>query len=157
MQLFIKCGSRYKPASRSIIAEVAGYYLDTDIIGANVTQPSIAREFLESRLENQERENFGAMFLDSRHKVIDFKIMFQGTIDQASVYPREVVKYALDVNAAAIIFAHNHPSGDSEPSNADRQITIVLKDALALVDVRVLDHYVIGKSESISFAERGYI
>ena len=96
------------------------------------------------------------MFLDNRHRVISFDRMFNGTIDGASVYPREVVRAAINHNAAAVIFAHNHPSGVAEPSRADEQITRRLKDALALIDVRVLDHMIVG-DEVVSFAERGLI
>ena len=100
---------------------------------------------------------FSVIFLDNRHRVISFEIMFRGTIDGSSVYPREVVKTALKHNAAATIFAHNHPSGDPEPSKADESITQRLKEALALVDIRVLDHLVVGSSEIVSFAERGLL
>ncbi|GIA88948.1 DNA repair protein RadC [Vibrio cholerae] len=96
------------------------------------------------------------MFLDNQHRLIAFEELFFGTIDSASVYPREVLKAALKVNAAALIFAHNHPSGDATPSQADKQITQRLKEALALVDIRVLDHIVVGDS-AISFAERGLL
>jgi DNA repair protein RadC len=95
--------------------------------------------------------------LVNRHRVIRYKELFHGTIDGASVHPREVVREALENNAAAIIFAHNHPSGMAEPSDADRQITLRLKDALALVDVRVLDHLVVGDTETVSMAERGWV
>jgi DNA repair protein RadC len=99
---------------------------------------------------------FAVMFLDNQHRLIAFEELFFGTIDSASVYPREVLKAALKVNAAALIFAHNHPSGDATPSQADKQITQRLKEALALVDIRVLDHIVVGDS-AISFAERGLL
>lgn len=101
-------------------------------------------------------ELFSVPFLDNRHGVIQYKEMFRGTIDGASVFPREVVKMALSCNASAVIFSHNHPSGVAEPSRADESITKRLKDALALVDVRVLDHLIIG-SEITSFAERGIL
>jgi DNA repair protein RadC len=96
------------------------------------------------------------LFLDNRNRVITFEKMFYGTIDGASVYPREVVRMALKTNAAAVIFAHNHPSGVAEPSQADEQITQRLKEALALVDIRVLDHLIVG-DEVVSFAERGLL
>jgi DNA repair protein RadC len=98
---------------------------------------------------------FSCLYLDNRHRVIQFEELFRGTINGASVYPREVVKKALGHNAAAVIFAHNHPSGVAEPSAADRRITQQLSDALALVDVRVLDHVVVGDGTTISFAEQG--
>ena len=98
---------------------------------------------------------FACLFLDNRHRIISNEILFTGTIDGASVYPREVVKRCLQLNAAAIIFSHNHPSGIAEPSQADRQITLKLTQALALVDVRVLDHLVVGDKTVTSMAERG--
>jgi DNA repair protein RadC len=97
------------------------------------------------------------LFLDNRHRVIDYRELFRGTIDGASVHPREVVRSALDLNAAAVIFAHNHPSGVAEPSQSDLRITQRLKDALALIDVRVLDHLIIGEGEGTSLAERGLL
>jgi len=115
-----------------------------------------SREYLQLKLSRLEHEVFACLFLDSRNRVIEYVEMFRGTIDGASVYPREVVKEALKHNAAAVIFAHNHPSGAAEPSHADEQITKRLKDALALVDICVLDHFVIG-DEVVSFAERGLI
>jgi len=120
------------------------------------TSPDDSKAFVKLQLATLEHEVFACMFLDNQHRVITFKQMFRGTIDGASVYPREVVKEALAHNAAAVIFAHNHPSGVAEPSQADQQITKRLKDALALVDVRVLDHLVVGQ-EVVSFAERGLL
>jgi DNA repair protein RadC len=100
---------------------------------------------------------FGSLFLDNRHRVIAVRELFQGTIDGASVHPRVVVQQALEVNAAAMVFFHNHPSGVAEPSRADEMLTRRLSEALALVDVRVLDHFVVSGGESVSFAERGLI
>jgi DNA repair protein RadC len=105
----------------------------------------------------QQREVFGCMFLDNRHRLIRFDEVFHGTIDGASVHPREVVKLALARNAAAVILAHNHPSGVAEPSQADELITARLRDALSLVDIRVLDHLVVGGTTVTSFVERGLI
>src|SRR5699024_8527544 len=105
----------------------------------------------------KDREVFCVLFLDTQHRVIAFDEMFYGTLDSASVYPREVVKRALYYNAGAVILAHNHPSGDPEPSDADRRITDRLTEALGLIDIRVLDHFVIGKEPAVSFAERGLI
>ena len=102
-------------------------------------------------------EVFAALFLDTRHRVICFEELFSGTIDGASVHPREVVRRALAHNAAAVILSHNHPSGVAEPSDADRRVTERLRDALSLVDVRVLDHIVVGDRETASFAERGWL
>ena len=121
------------------------------------TSPGSVKDYLQLHLAERKREIFYCLFLDSQHRLLDDKELFKGTIDGCSVYPREVVKATLEVNAAAVILAHNHPSGVAEPSTADRQITDRLKDALALVDVRVLDHFVIGDQDVISFAERGWI
>ncbi len=118
--------------------------------------PEQTKQYLTCQLGAYEREVFAVMLLDNQHQLIEFKELFQGTIDSASVYPREVVKEALKVNASAIVLAHNHPSGIAEPSQADKRITERLKDALALVDIRVLDHIVAGR-ECVSFAERGLL
>lgn len=156
--------------------EVAGTYLvtspvtETDIItmakrfaqrklakGRKITQPSQAFEHLQLLLQGYEHEVFSVLFLDSQHRVIRFEELFRGTIDTASVYPREVVKRALAHNAAAVIFVHNHPSGDTKPSDGDRRITQRLKEALGLIDVRVIDHIVVGCEGWTSFAERSYL
>jgi len=115
------------------------------------------RQFLTAQLRHKTHEVFAVLFLDNQHRLLFYRELFQGTIDGASVYPREVVKQVLQVNAAAVIFAHNHPSGVAEPSQADRHITQQLRDALSLVDVRVLDHFVVGEGEVASFAERGWL
>lgn len=125
--------------------------------GEAVTSPDATRAYLRARLRDVPHEVFGCVFLDTRHRVIAFEELFNGTIDGASVHPREVLRRALDHNAAAVILAHNHPSGVAEPSAADRAITRRLRDALGLVDVRVLDHLVIGDGEAVSMAERGLI
>jgi DNA repair protein RadC len=119
--------------------------------------PEMTRHFLMSRLRAYPYEVFACLFLDNRHRIITFEELFTGTIDGASVHPREVVRRCLFHNAAAVIFAHNHPSGVSEPSQADKHITRRLADALGLIDIRVLDHFVIGDGESVSFAERGLL
>ncbi len=119
--------------------------------------PDTTRRFLGSRLRHLKYEVFACLFLDNRHRVIAFEELFNGTIDGASVHPREVVRRVLHFNAAAVILAHNHPSGVSEPSRADVQLTRRLVDALALVDVRVLDHFIVGDGPGVSFAERGLI
>jgi len=115
------------------------------------------KRYFQLRLGNRECEIFSVMFLDNQNKLIHTEDMFRGTIDGASVYPREVVKAALRCNAAAVIFSHNHPSGVAEPSHADRTITDRLVDALKLVDIRVLDHIVVSGTETVSFAERGML
>lgn len=121
------------------------------------TDPAAVRGFLQSKLRDLPYEVFACLFLDNRHRLIDYAELFRGTVDGASVHPREVVKEALARGAVAIILAHNHPSGVAEPSAADRQITDRLRQALALVDIRVLDHFVVGDGETVSFAERGLL
>ena len=123
----------------------------------HVTSPEDTRRFLRLQLAEREAEVFCVLFLTNRHRVIAFEEMFRGTIDGATVHPREVVKQALRLNAAAVILAHNHPSGVAEPSRADEAITRRLRDALALVDVRVLDHLIVGGHEITSLAERGLV
>ncbi|WP_418103807.1 RadC family protein [Vibrio harveyi] len=118
--------------------------------------PEATKEFARCKLGGCEQEVFALMLLDNQHRLIEFKELFRGTIDTASIYPREVVKTVLEANAAAIIMTHNHPSGDPTPSQADRRMTDRLKDALSLVDVRTLDHIVTGES-CFSFAERGWL
>lgn len=119
--------------------------------------PQQVRDYLKARLRHEPHEIFGCLFLDTRHRVLAFEALFHGTIDGASVYPRQVVKRALTHNAAAVILTHNHPSGVAEPSQADRLLTGRLKDALALVDVRVLDHFIVGDGEPLSMAEYGWL
>ena len=123
----------------------------------SLENPETTRHFLVSRLRHLPHEVFACLFLDNRHRVIVFEELFRGTIDGASVHPREVVRSALQHNAAAVILSHNHPSGVAEPSRADIQLTRRLMDALALIDVRVLDHIVIGDGSGVSFAERGLL
>ena len=122
-----------------------------------LSNPDDTKNFLLAQLRAYPHEVFACLFLDNRHQIISFDKMFNGTIDGASVYPREVVKKALSRNAAAVIFAHNHPSGVSEPSIADKNITHRLREALKLVDIRVLDHFVIGDNTAVSFAELGLL
>lgn len=128
--------------------------------GMVLTSPTLVRDYLILHLAQFEEEHFSMLLLDSQHKVIGFENIFRGTIDGASVYPREVVKTALAHNAAAVILAHNHPSGNPEPSNADIQLTKRLTESLALVDVRVLDHIIVGgcsQTLTVSLAERGLL
>lgn len=122
-----------------------------------LTNPDATRNYLSLKLARAPHEIFACVFLDTRHRVVAYEELFRGTIDGANVYPREVVKAALKHNAAAVIFAHNHPSGVAEPSRADRDITQRLVEALALVDIRVLDHLVLAHNELSSFAERGLL
>ena len=125
--------------------------------GNAFTNTQAVKHFVASKLRHRQQEVFGILFLNSQHQLLLFEELFVGTIDEASVYPREVVKKALAVNAAAVIFTHNHPSGIAEPSDADKLITQHLKKALDLVDIRVLDHMVVGDKQVVSFAERGIL
>ena len=125
--------------------------------GDALTSPAITKEYLSVQLRGYNHEVFACLFLDSQNRVIELEELFRGSLDSASVYPREVVKRALFHNTASVIFAHNHPSGVAEPSMADKHITEKLKQALALFDIRVLDHFIIGDGEPYSFAEHGYI
>ncbi len=147
-----------KYAQLQAVLEMARRHLAADMQrGDALSNPGATRQYLQARLRDKTHEVFACLFLDNRHRVIVFEELFRGTIDGASVYPREVVKKALSHNAAAVILAHNHPSGVAEPSHSDRDITRRLKEALALVDIRVLDHFVVGDGEVVSFAERGLI
>ena len=125
--------------------------------GNALSSPQATRAYLSVKLGDREFETFCCLFLDTRHRVIEFVELFRGTIDHASVHPREVVKEALRLNAAAVILCHPHPSGIAEPSQADELITRRLVDALRLVDIRVLDHLIVAGSEVVSFAERGLL
>jgi DNA repair protein RadC len=125
--------------------------------GAALESPRAAHDYLMLRLGAREHEVFCVVWLDNRHRVIECQELFRGTLDGATVHPREVVKEALAHNAAACLLAHNHPSGVAEPSQADELITQRLKEALAMVDIRVLDHLVVAGSEVVSFAERGVL
>ena len=125
--------------------------------GTSLASPNAAREAIQLKIAQYEHEVFLSIQLDNQHRIIEFAELFHGTIDGASVYPREVVKTALAVNAAAVIFAHNHPSGLAQPSEADRAITSRLRSALNVVDIRVLDHFIVGADEVYSFAEHGLL
>ncbi|WP_285762676.1 RadC family protein [Biformimicrobium ophioploci] len=125
--------------------------------GSVMDSPQAVRDFLASRLRHRRREVFACLFLDKQHAVIEYEELFEGTLDAASVYPREVVAAALRHHAAAVILAHNHPSGVAEPSGADIAITGRLREALALVDVALLDHLVVGDGHAVSLAERGLL
>jgi DNA repair protein RadC len=125
--------------------------------GPSLSSPRATRDFLVAKLRDLEHEVFCCLYLDKRHRLIHFEELFRGTIDGASVHPREIVKLALKRNAAAIIIAHNHPSGIAEPSQADELITQRVKEALGLVDIRLLDHIVVGDGVSVSLAERGLV
>jgi len=125
--------------------------------GNKLTEPEKVHRCLQTLMLDYPYEVFGTLLLDTQHRLISFDELFRGTIDSASVYPREVIKHAIEHNAAAIILVHNHPSGNPEPSDADRRITQRLQEALGLVDIRVLDHVVVGHEGYVSFAERGWL
>ncbi|OAJ96190.1 hypothetical protein APB76_01090 [Vibrio bivalvicida] len=142
---------------QAVLEMTQRYLAETLKRGDALTSPEQTKLYLSGLLRDKQREEFFVLFLDNQHRVICGESLFQGTIDAASVYPREVVKRALEHNSAALILAHNHPSGVAEPSQSDRRITRRISDALALVDIRVLDHFVVGDGEIVSFAERGWI
>ena len=125
--------------------------------GEAFNSPEAVRAYLTLKLAREESEQFVVMFLDAQHRLIEAETMFYGTLTQTSVYPREVVKRSLHHNAAAVIFAHNHPSGVSDPSQSDRMLTDALERSLSLVDVRVLDHFIVAGRDTLSFAERGML
>jgi DNA repair protein RadC len=156
------CGTRGLGSARYALLQAAlelarRHYAESMRSGPPLANPRATREFLMARLRDLGHEVFCCLFLDNRHRVIAFEEVFRGTIDGASVHPREIVKLALARNAAAVILAHNHPSGVAEPSQADELITGRLREALGLVDIRVLDHIVVGDTHCVSFAERGLI
>jgi DNA repair protein RadC len=147
-----------KYAQLQAVLEMSRRHLESTLSrGISLTDAGDTKRYLQQQLRHYSHEVFACLFLDNKHRLIAFDELFHGTIDGASVYPREVVKQALAHNASAVIFSHNHPSGIAEPSQADRQITQRLKAALELVDIRVLDHIIIGDSESLSFAEKGFL
>jgi DNA repair protein RadC len=125
--------------------------------GAALTSPGAVRDYLRLALAGRPHEVFVCIWLDAQHRVMKFEEPFRGTLTQTSVYPREIVKQALACNAAAVIFAHNHPSGVAQPSQADELLTANLKEALALVEVKLLDHFIVAGNQAISFAERGLL
>ena len=147
---------RYRPADADQILEAARKVIEQKMQrGAEFTSPVVVKKYLRTKLAGFEHEVFAVLFLDTRHRLIDYVEMFHGTIDSAEVHPREVVKAALRLNAAAVIISHNHPSGNPEPSAADRALTQRLKEALGLVDVRVLDHIIVAPGLALSMAEEG--
>ena len=147
-----------KYAQLQAVLEMAKRHLESILIQGNAfTDASTTRHYLHQQLRHYEHEVFACLFLDNQHRLLCFEELFRGTIDGASVYPREVVKQALRHNAAAVIFAHNHPSGTANPSQADITLTRRLKAALELVDIRVLDHIIVGDGETSSLTELGQI
>jgi DNA repair protein RadC len=158
-QLFAPAHDQDKPPEGCAVArELVKRWLDEELKRDSVLNaPDAVRDCLKLQFASQEFESFVGLFLDSQHRLIASHELFRGTLTQTSVYPREVVKAALRLNSAAVIFAHNHPSGIAEPSQSDQMLTTALKQALALVDVRVLDHFIVAGSSVLSFAERGLL
>lgn len=147
-----------KFAQLQAVLELARRHLGETLSRDGVLQnPEETRRYLKAKLREYPYEVFACLFLDTRHRVIACEELFRGTVDGASVHPREVLRRALQHNAAALILAHNHPSGLAEPSQADRRITERLRDVMALVDIRILDHIVVGDRNTVSFAERGWM
>jgi DNA repair protein RadC len=149
---------QYRPAlAEEVLSQARRVLAHRVRRGATMSSPQAVKDHLRLEIGVLEHEVFCVLFLDAQHRIIALKQMFRGTVTQTSVYPREVVKEALSLNAAAVILAHNHPSGAAEPSRADEYLTQTLKTALALVDVRVLDHFVVAGGDVVSFAERGLL
>lgn len=157
-QLYIRDDPRrYRAAQPDEIIEAARVVAGERMRrGAELTDPAASGRFFQDKLAGLEREVFAAVFLDTRHRLIEYVELFHGTIDGAEVHPREVVRKALRCNAAAVIVAHNHPSGTVEPSAADRAVTARLKEALALVDIRLLDHVIVAGQQTLSMASKGW-
>ena len=147
-----------KSAQLAAVLELARRSLREELREASaLTSPGAVRDYLRLALGGRPHEVFVCLFLDAQHRVVRVEELFRGTLAQTSVYPREVVKAALATNAAAVIFAHNHPSGVAQPSQADELLTRQLREALALVDIRVLDHFIVAGNQALSFAERGLL
>lgn len=156
--LYVRDCTEFRPASSEEMVAAARSALSRRFRrGCSLTTPHLIRDYLRTTFSAAEHEVFSLILVDSRHRLIDCVELFRGTIDGAAIYTREVVKEVLKHNAAGVVFAHNHPSGIAEPSRADELITIRLRDALATIDVRVIDHLVIGGSDIVSFAERGLV
>lgn len=157
--LYVRNGNgRYTLATADRVVEAARAVAEQRVQrGQSFSDPALASRYFQDKLGCLEREVFAAVYLDTRHRLIEYVELFQGTIDGAEVHPREVVKRALRCNAAAVILAHNHPSGTVDPSAADRAVTARLKQALALVDVRLLDHFIVGAWQSLSMAAKGWV
>ncbi len=148
----------YRPAEPAEVLQAALRVLEGQLRGTEMlSSPQAVRDFLRIKLGTLEHEVFAVIHLDAQHRVIEYVEMFRGTVTQTSVYPREVVKEAMEHNTAAIVLVHNHPSGVAEPSRADEHLTQTLKSALSLVDVRVIDHLIVAGPTILSFAERGLI
>jgi DNA repair protein RadC len=157
-ELYVCGGQGFRTAAPEEVIRAARDHMTSRCRrGRSMNSPRAIRDFLSLKLGTLEHEMFCVLLLDKRNRLIEYVELFRGTIDGASVHPREVVKLALAKNAASVVFAHPHPSGVAEPSQADELITQRLKDALGLVDIRVLDHLIVAGGEVTSFAERGLI
>ena len=151
-------GGPAKRAQLSAVLEIARRTLGQQLQAREaMTQPHLVQEFVQLHLGHKPHEVFAVLFLDAQHKLIQFVELFRGTLTQTSVYPREVVQHALQCGASAVVLAHNHPSGQVQPSRADQLLTQTLRDALALVDVRVLDHIIVGHGQGPSMAQQGWL
>ncbi len=147
-----------QPVSEQQIIDFAKQIISNRFLhGKSITSPSEAIEFLQLRLATRQREVFAVVFLSNKNEVITYEELFQGTNDQTAVFPREILKRALFYNASAVVLSHNHPSGHPEPSQADISITDKIKTALELIDVRTLDHIIVGGTKNFSMAEKGYL
>lgn len=157
--LFVRVvGGAIRPATEAEVIGTARAMLDEKIKRqGNIGSPSDSKAFVSLRLGDLEHEVFAVIFVDAQLRVIEYREMFRGTLTQTSVYPREIVKEALQLNACSVLLCHNHPSGVCEPSRADEYLTARVKSALELVDIRVLDHLVVGGGQVMSFAERGLL
>ena len=157
-EMFGSSNDQIPPEQCVVARELVKRWLAEELrCGDMLNAPNVVRDYLRLQFAGKEVESFVAIFLDAQHQVISVDELFTGTLTQTSVYPREVVKAALRANSAAVIFAHNHPSGVAEPSQSDRMLTDALKQALSLVDVRVLDHFIVAGTSVLSFAERGLL
>lgn len=159
MTLYTNSGNGFEVATPEMICDAAREIAAKSLLasGPAIESPRAARQFLVLHFAGLDHEVFSVIYLDNRHRVVAAEALFRGTIDGCSVHPREVVKAALKHNSAAVILAHNHPSGNTEPSQADELITARLREALALVDIRILDHVIVGGTNILSFAERGLL
>lgn len=155
--LFADCEHRPHPKLSAALEFSRRMLYEQTVRGPQITAPRDMSQYLLTHFIGKPHEAFVVVFLDTRHRVIGIEEMFQGTIDSAEIHPREVVRAALKRNAAACVFAHNHPSGNAEPSVGDRAITARLKQALGLVEVRMLDHLIVGEQSVVSMAERGWV
>jgi DNA repair protein RadC len=158
-QLFETKGfGKAKYALLKAAIELGRRYLEADVLtGEALSNSHLTRRFLAHQLQDYPHEVFACIFLDNQNRVICFEELFHGTINQASIYPRELVKRALKHNAAKLILAHNHPSGNPSPSQADQEMTVLLQQALSFVDIQVIDHIVVGSNQTLSFAEAGLL